>query len=795
MIDSKGQKLSDKSKLVFELNALQIDYSKEKEESFIEYASKKYNVPKERIEFKFIPISYNSDGKRVTLNNDIIENIQDPKFQVKLFEEYIKLKGIEDVDMNSIKDIDNEVNSYVNFDVYKNYKRYKFKYVKWSNYLSYGKDNFFDFTKLSGLVLLNGYPENQCGKTTFAIDLLRFALFGKADKAPTLDSVFNKYLPEETEVYVEACIEIDGIDYVIKRIVTRPPLKKRTSKSKSTQTIEYYKIINGNTELIENCQDESILQTNKIIKECIGNVEDFNLIMSSTSYSLGELLRLGQSDRGRLFSKWLGLLSIEKKEEISKKIYKEDICKTFKTQSYNSEKLIQEIEDFEVSIKKNKELIILKENSVQDIDKKISLLDIKKTDLLSSKKEVKPELEKLDVSTIENKILSYTNKINNKRSELHALKDEYILKLKDASFDKEKLDSARKERDVIKEKISEIKVQINSLKELNLKIQKLIEAKICPTCGNHIDEKAEQNEINSNKNKINELINNGISLKERLDKIEEEILNFEKEQERFVLKSKYELKMIAMKSDIDLSKNELENEMSKKNEYEKNIENLEFNNRINLDVNNISISISTEQKYKETLIREIQSLKSDINNYEKSISDREKLIELIDKENKIKRNWSIYHQLIGKDGIVKIVLKKALPIINNEIKRLLDGIVDFSVILSISDDNKVCIDLVKDGQRLDMGTCGSGFEGTMAALALRSALGNMATMPKPNFIVFDEIINTVGNENMENIHKLFLRIISNYDFIIHITHLEQIYDWHNYIVTVTKDNNISKITN
>ena len=71
----------------------------------------------------------------------------------------------------------------------------------------------------------------------------------------------------------------------------------------------------------------------------------------------------------------------------------------------------------------------------------------------------------------------------------------------------------------------------------------------------------------------------------------------------------------------------------------------------------------------------------------------------------------------------------------------------------------------------------------------------MATMPKPNFIVFDEIINTVGNENMENIHKLFLRIISNYDFIIHITHLEQIYDWHNYIVTVTKDNNISKITN
>lgn len=34
------------SKLVFELNALQIDYNKEKEDALIEFISKKYNVPK-----------------------------------------------------------------------------------------------------------------------------------------------------------------------------------------------------------------------------------------------------------------------------------------------------------------------------------------------------------------------------------------------------------------------------------------------------------------------------------------------------------------------------------------------------------------------------------------------------------------------------------------------------------------------------------------------------------------------------------------------------------------------------
>lgn len=144
----------------------------------------------------------------------------------------MELKEIEDVDMEAINAIDGEVNSYIDFDAYKNYKRYIFKYVKWSNYLSYGPDNYFDFTKLKGLVLLNGSPENQCGKTTFAIDLLRFALFGKADKSPTLDSVFNIYLPEVTDVVVEACIEIEGIDYIIKRTVTRPPLKKEHQRVK-----------------------------------------------------------------------------------------------------------------------------------------------------------------------------------------------------------------------------------------------------------------------------------------------------------------------------------------------------------------------------------------------------------------------------------------------------------------------------------------------------------------------------------------------------------------------------------
>ena len=103
------------------------------------------------------------------------------------------------------------------------------------------------------------------------------------------------------------------------------------------------------------------------------------------------------------------------------------------------------------------------------------------------------------------------------------------------------------------------------------------------------------------------------------------------------------------------------------------------------------------------------------------------------------------------------------------------------------------MNLVKDGVNMNLGTAASGFEGTMASLALRSALAGISTMSKPNFLVLDEILSGVAACNYDNVFELYNRILGNYDFILNITHNELIYDWHNEIITVIKDNNISTI--
>jgi DNA repair exonuclease SbcCD ATPase subunit len=251
--------------------------------------------------------------------------------------------------------------------------------------------------------------------------------------------------------------------------------------------------------------------------------------------------------------------------------------------------------------------------------------------------------------------------------------------------------------------------------------------------------------------------------------------------------------MVAIKSNIDTLKLNIEKDTKKLEDIKTNEENIKHNNEIKLKASAIEVSIDNETKIKETKIKDIESANHCIEDNEKQIKLREELIEKLTAEERVIRNWNLYLELVGKNGIVKLVLKDALPIINNEVSRILDGLCDFEVRLDIDDKNNVIMNLVKDGVNMDLGTAASGFEGTMAALALRSALAGISSFSKPNLLCTDEVLSGVAVSNYDNVHELYKRILGNYDFILNITHNELIYDWHDKIITVTKENNISKL--
>ena len=767
------------------------DFSAEKVKELRGKFSKKYNIPREKI--KIVPefiVEESSDDSYI--GTEVISNIQNPLFQLDLFKEYLKVNNVQDYDFEFLKEIDSKINEHIDYGVYDKYKRYSIKWIKWDNFLSYGENNFFDFTNLNGLVLLSGEPANQSGKTTFAIDLIHFLLFGKTDKATTLDKIFNKHLNEATEVNVEGCLVIDGEEYVIKRKLTRPSLNKRTSKSKTTQKVEYYKIVGGVEEelsdFIEDNKGENSVQTNKIIKESIGNESDFDMIICATSSNLDDLIEKKDTERGKLLSRWIGLLPIEQKDVLARETFNTSIKPFLISNKYDSNQLNQEIEAMEFLNKSLNDEIEKYKTENDLLEKEITSLDERKTFLLASKTSVDDNLLKIDINTLKTNINNIKEEGENKKNELSYLESE-LEKLNGVEFSIDEYDSLVNKNNDIK---VEIQLQRQEFLSNKKKIEELTKSEYCPTCGRKYENIDNSEKIKEIENLQKEITEKGKELNTLQQEYEQKISKLKEDREKYDIKTKTEIK----KSVIELKLTQLRTEYKEKNliltEYNKNNEAIDKNNNIDIEIRNVDFSLKNKRNTKELNLSLIENKKNNISNNKNFIDERIKIIEQIKEEDKVIRHWKIYLDMIGKNGISKMVLRKTLPIINANITRLLTDVCDFNVELFINEKNDVNFYLIKDGVRSDL-TSGSGFEKTASALALRSVLGNMSTLPKINILVIDEVLGRVAKENYENMKTLFEKILENYDAIIQISHLNEIKDWHGKHIVVSKENNISKI--
>jgi len=899
MEDINKLKVSPKAKIEVNWDVLPVDYSREAHQRIIALMSKKYKIPTKNI--KVIPnfIKYNEKGEEVSYQTEVIDNIQDPNFQIKLFKEYIELNNIKDVDFDKIIQIDKEINSKINFDSYTKFKQYEIQWIEWSNFLSYGKDNRFDFTKLKGLVLLEGDPVNFAGKTTFAVDLLHFLLFGTTTKTDRLDKIFNKYLVDETQVVVKGCIKIDGDFYIIERILNRP--KKRTASSKATQEVKYYKLLNGkydpNEPLedydIKNEQDEYSIKTNKVIKEAIGDERNFDLAICANSANLFDLIEMGDTEKGRLFNKWIGLLPIEEKDKLAREKYNKQILPSFVSRIYNRETLNQEIDEYQKLISETKVNILSNESLLKESEAKIVEFEKEKEVLLSNKKNIDETLLKLDIITENKKLENIKNEGTNKRAQLNILNSniEKYKHLKDNSDvikkENENLlsihikisDLANKINNIITEysnkskninneyinKINNSKTELNNKINLLKKdyeilvnenkskltlLEKENEGLIalgdsCPVCGAKYDNKPKINsneqEIKILKDKISELykeydvksktLNNEyeIKIKEleedknniiiKLDLEENNLVNELTEEKKALneslnaLKSKIESLEIDQENfkkcerDIILvekTKVDIENLLAQHREitrllkeYEVNKDLIDKNNQLDISINNINVRIKTERDYKENIIKIIQTHNNNILAYNKEIELRNIRIEKISEEENIDRAWKVYLEMVGKSGISKLILKNILPIINLNLYTLLDGACDFQVVISLTENNTIAFNVIDNETKIvtDLSGC-SGYEKTASALALRISLSSISSsaFPRPQFIVLDEILASVGADNLPKIKNIIDQMLAKYDFILLIAHGEEEKNWCTQRVLIKRDeNNISHI--
>ena len=780
--------IGQSAKVKIQWNVHQSNYSRELENSMIALMAKKYGIPAKNIT---IETNYITNNANDVLAAETVQSIHDPKFQQELMKQYIANNDIKDIDFEEILKIDSQINSLINYDAYDKGKKYTIKWVKWSNFLSYGPDNYFDFTTLNGLVLLNGEPANKSGKSTFAYDLLHFLLFGKTNtnKAKNLGELFNNYLPETRTINVEGCINIDGEDFIIRRTLTRPAQGKKTKTV--TNKVEYYKVSEDGSEEIlpeDNKQEASTTATSKIIKEALGNESDFDLIISANAKDLDNIISLTETEKGRLLSRWIGLSLIEDKDIKAREKWNKEISVGRYSDMYNQTQLETDIEELTATLTHNVAQIEAYNNQIDTLNKSIEEYQQSKELLLSSRQVIDNSLLKVDVATLQNTINMLVEDGKRKNSMVEILEKD-LSEMGEIVFSEDEYKSMRSENEKLISKMAETRATINSLKSTNKALES---AEFCPTCGKKFDNVDNSAQISQNTERIKQLTSDGIAMKKRSDELTSAMATIEELRVKANKKTQIELKIAALKTEIANKRGEYKEKSQTLKEIEKNKEAIKKNSEIDAHINVVNANISSGETNKRNLLNAITSLEKENARHTETISLRKSYLVKIAEERKIEKYWKLYLQMIGKDGISKMVLRNTLPIINSELNRLLGDITDFRVEVVMNEKNDVDFLLIRD-ETVTRLSAASGLEKTQSALALRVVLGNMSKLSRPPFILLDEVLGTVASENYDDMRKLYNKITEYYSFILHITHINDIADWHDSIVTVQKVDNISRI--
>lgn len=759
------------------------NYSKQGKSQITSYFAKKYNLPRKSINVIFRPIKIDKDGNRISITGANLENVMDTNYQRQLFKEWLEREN-KNVNFDAIIKIDDKVNMEVTQDVTElRQRKYTLKWIKLNNFLCFGDVKPIHIDRLKGVVCVTSEPKNQGGKTSFFIDAPLFLYFGRTTKTDKNEEIFNQFSDGDLLV-VRGMIEIDDGEYIIERKMTRK--LKKDGSWQVTNVLNYYQILPDGEE--EPLNEDDAIKTSKLIKDTIGSEDDFMLTILATSKNLEDLIDSLPTEKGKLISRFVGLEVIEEKEGIVRKMYNE-FAKKMKSNIYNVIDLEEEISEHKEENITFQKLLDNNEEKLKEKKSEISKLETEKENLLSKKQQIDEEILKLSPVRLKEDITAIIKKGKIESEKIEIIKKE-ISEIGNIIFDEDKYHLLTKK---LRELEKSIDKDDNEIERLEQKVKDLQESEICPTCNRPLDDVDNSSDIEKTQKEIEDLKDKLESDNEDLEDVKSQLAKMEENQKLSTNKTKLELQRDRIEVDLGSMRNELKSLKNDQKKYDLNVTGIEFNKKIESEILGVNSKIKMGTIDKDNYLSNIEKIKADIKQNEKDISIKEDWIEIIKAEQIEERNYKVYIDMVGKKGISKIVLRSVLPIINSELHRLLDEVTDFDVEMQINDKNDVEFYLIKDGVTKKLKS-GSGLERTASSLALRFVLGQISSLPKPNFIAFDEVFGKIANENLDTIKLIFDKASEMFDSIFIISHIEIVKDWSDKIVVIEKKDNISQIS-
>jgi DNA repair exonuclease SbcCD ATPase subunit len=513
-------------------------------------------------------------------------------------------------------------------------------------------------------------------------------------------------------------------------------------------------------------------------------MEDFLMTILTTSSNLEDLLESKPTARGQVLSRFLGLDFLKKKEEAAKELYSE-YSRSMMSNVYNSEKLKQDIEESENKIVENENQIENTEKLLKDVKERILTGQKYRDDLISHKHtDIDNSIAILNPETLKSEIQTYefnNQKIKDDISKINVVEPSSYYHENDHDQIKESYNVQLKNK-------FEVESKINNLNELAKSVSGGIK---CEHCGIELlnaeitkTKLSELASLNVQKDQIIGLMNELSDKEKSFTQLKKEFDEYEKN------------KLIKEKLDVTYESNllKISTTQDKLNKYYNIQTKIEENKSIETKLIKANLRMDELNQEMTKYDRDINQFKFQNETLNKKIKENYSLIQKISEEAEKEKIYKLYLEIFGKNGITKNIMKTMMPVINSELQRLLQDSSYFKLEIRINDKNEVEFIMIDNNTQVEkLMTSGSGYEKTIASLALRSVLSKICSLPKPNIIVMDEVFGKISNENLDMVYEFFSKIKDYFEKIFLITHNPLISNWGDNVVKIKKEDNISRV--
>ena len=736
-----------------------------------------------------------SSKSRVAKQEVLHEDIRQLAVQERLLREYLAEKGLKQSVIDKAIDLNRkyQISIEQNDDSARNVS-WRINKISWNNLFNYGEGNLIDFSCLGGLTGI--FAPNASGKSNL-IDTILETCFDGTTRGLTKNIYLINDNKEASSMVAD--VTANGQDYIIERSIERVKTKKdtwgkTTANFFAVDTAGQQETLNGDTRP----------ETERAIRQRLGTYEDALLTAVSAQWNPLDIIACKETKRKEILYRFLDLDIFEQKRALAKEESK---------QYYEQLKALEDsgLEDhatrLQCEVAELQGKMTEAEEQVTVLKDEMTQLNAKSLELTGQK--VKVEID-VDIAAV-------------------------ALKVKRAEMEVEKL---RKQVSEKQDSLAQVQGELGKLDKLEQKFDlELHEQKVARLAEAEVELKVvekqlsgKQQSANNHRKGVNLLrevpcgdqfpqckfLIDAFASKEKLPGLETEVESLQKRRDELTIevselakfKSKLESyqKFIGERSSLEARRDnlklQLENivlkvesfdaEKAKALEdaarYQKAEDDIKKNNELDREIKAVAWSVQEKE-------RELKRVQDGIVELSRRVGTNQGILEKITEQlaamgdiRTICNAFEHFIEAMGKDGIAYRILTRKLPIINEEINKILSSTCQFNVLIEHDNEEQSIRLYIQYGEyKMRLIELGSGAEKMLASIALRAALMNVSSIPKPNFFVIDEGFGKLDAEKFESVTKMFDYLKTVFDHVIVISHLETMRDVVDNVIEITAD--------